>query len=175
MKILKGFSVALFFVLVLSLVYSFALADEAKEPVDVRTASSIKTKASANHDKAQSKPSSSEEKAPPLDLDYFKQHLKSGMTTSDVITVFGDNYRESLTEQSGEPSWTYDFPTDPHYQTSTPPYAVDEKGILTNKLRYQLNIVWNGDQMKSYIVFYNNNGTIGELKEKFFPGPYINE
>lgn len=111
----------------------------------------------------------------PVNLEFFKTHLKEGLTQQDVIALFGENYMESLSDQSGEPAWTYDFPVDPSYKTKVPPYAVDEEGLLKNKLRYQLSIIWEQDQIKSYIVFYNNKGTIDELKEKFFDGPYPNE
>jgi hypothetical protein len=110
-----------------------------------------------------------------INLTFFKSHLNEDMTQADVIALFGDQYRESLTDQSGEPAWTYDFPNNLTYKTKVPPYAVDEAGILTGKMRYQLSIVWNGDKMKSYIVFYNNHGKVSELKKKFFDGSYINE
>ena len=111
----------------------------------------------------------------PDGLAFFKNHLNKGMTQTDVVRLFGKDYKESVTEQAGEKCWTYYFSKDPNYQPSAPPYEVDQESLKSGKLQYQLSIVWDGREIKSYILFYHDNGRIKELKEKFFAGPYPNE
>jgi hypothetical protein len=111
-----------------------------------------------------------------VDLTFFKKHLLKGMTKADVGRLIGPPDQSGQADQSGEPISVYYFLNDPSYVPNHPADSVDEEGLLAEKVKFQLVITWDDNGViKSYIVFYKQDGRIGEWKRKFYSGPYPNE
>lgn len=111
-----------------------------------------------------------------VDLAFFKKHLLKGMTKADVALLIGPPDQTGQADQSGEPISVYYFLNDPSYVPNHPADSVDEEGLLAEKVKFQLVITWDDNGViKSYIVFYKQDGRIGEWKRKFYSGPYPNE
>ncbi|MBO8163488.1 MAG: hypothetical protein H0Z34_07165 [Brevibacillus sp.] len=93
-----------------------------------------------------------------LDVQYVKEHLKTGLTQEDVKKLFGSSYTEVKAAMDDSDMWRFDIGAQEGYQSPDDQYdTVDVEGIKTGKLEMILFVGWGNDgTVETFSLYYKN-------------------